>query len=423
MTNESITPTLEQGIQEYQSQNHQKAADIFEEIVTADSKAWPAWRMLGFAHLALKNFEKAISAFETAIQLNEQDADNHFGLACAFQDSNNHAKAISSFETTLQKNPQHPAVKSKSVLSYLQRGDELMANANLMGAEQYFEKAHKYAQTEETYNKLIDYLSKAGQSGKISLVTQEWNARHAPVATPAPVQETTQVMAPVNNQPATGHMATAHQAANANSDFLNSVTKRPDAANIQQTAAGNFIPCPMCKKPMGIHGTICPHCSHDIRKPTNSNFTSMKSQANRITWQELTYKIICVVWALAGVFGIVAAHFAKQAAIAAAATAGPDDLFAQINVQSAEQEMTFAIIFGAIRIAVGVGLLFEISVLMWIGYVMCLINIFNYGMGVIIGLGLMTINPATGAVVFLGNAVMLALTGLFVYLLRFLGDI
>jgi len=149
----------------------------------------------------------------------------------------------------------------------------------------------------------------------------------------------------------------------------------------------------------------------------------MKSQANRITWQELTYKIICVVWALAGVFGIVAAHFAKQAAIAAAATAGPDDLFAQINVQSAEQEMTFAIIFGAIRIAVGVGLLFEISVLMWIGYVMCLINIFNYGMGVIIGLGLMTINPATGAVVFLGNAVMLGLTGLFVYLLRFLGDI
>lgn len=168
----------EQGIAAYQSSDFPKATQLLTEAVTLDSKHWQAWRMLGFVLLANKEFSKAEKAFESAIFNNEQDADNYFGLGCAKQELGEHALAIGAFENALRKNPQHPAVKMKIAVSYDIRGDELLAAANLMGAEQYYEKVYKYTQTEQSYHKLLNYYDKAGQSGKASLVQQEWAARH-----------------------------------------------------------------------------------------------------------------------------------------------------------------------------------------------------------------------------------------------------
>lgn len=413
--------SYDQGVAAYTAQKFEAASQFFEEVIKDEPKNWQAWRMLGYSSLATKATEKAIEAFESAIQLNEQDADNHFGLACAYQDSGNHAKAISAFENTLHKNPQHPLVKSKAVASYISRGDELMANANLMGAEQYFEKAYKFARNEETYKKLLDYYEKGGDNGKASLLSQEWASRNAPSPSelaetpPVNTQEQTRVLqSPIGTQ----HMQAAIQGAQSNAAFIANATDIPKPVTIQQSATGNFIPCPSCKKPMGIQAIVCPHCSHDIRKPTNSNFTKQKASANRITWQEVTYKIICVLWALAGVFDIFIAQMERRDA-----AANTDPILGDMARQIAESNFNFALIFGLFRVAVGVGLLFEVSFVMWIGYVLSLINIFVYGMGAVVSLGLMTINPLMGAGLFVVNAGMLAITGLFVYLLRFLGDI
>jgi len=165
-------------VEAYQASQFDAAAQSLSEIVGEDTKNWQAWRMLGFTLVAAGDFEKAVHAFQAAIQGNLQDPDNFFGLGLAQQALEDHAGAINSFERALQYNPKHPAVKSKMVASYTVRGRQLLEAANLMGAEQYFEKAYKYSQSPESYQELLEYYDKAGQSGKAALVQQEWAARH-----------------------------------------------------------------------------------------------------------------------------------------------------------------------------------------------------------------------------------------------------
>src|SRR5947209_9117609 len=62
-------PDLSSAIADYNSQNYEKAAAAFEQIVTSDPKNLDAHIYLGKSYLALKNDDKAIDAFQDAIAI------------------------------------------------------------------------------------------------------------------------------------------------------------------------------------------------------------------------------------------------------------------------------------------------------------------------------------------------------------------
>lgn len=397
----------------YQSQDFEGAASILTEIVGEEQKNWEAWRLLGFALLAQKNYEKSAEAFHTALHINEMDADNHFGYGLAKQAAGEHGPAIVGFEEALHRNPHHPAAKQAMAPSLTQRGEELFNAGNLMGAEQYYERAHKILQTEETKDRLLDYYAKAGQEGKAALIQAEWDMRHAPATPAAPVEEPAPSMGadPGYAEPATEVMA---RAANAPSAHSVPDVDRPAPATIQQTAQGNMIPCPACQKPMAIHANLCPHCGNDIRRPVNSDFTAMKGKAEHKTWQEITYKVLCGVWILFGVIQIVAGLLIQKAAEEAAKE---DPILGGPVAAVGGGAAAINYVFGGIQVVVGIGLLLEVEIFMWIGYVMCLMNIFGYGRDLLVTMAL----GNWVAVAF--NLIGLGMTFLFVYLLKFFGDV
>ena len=76
-----------------QAQNWEKAAELYEIISQAEPKNAGASFRLGVAYHRLKNYEKAIAAYEKAekIQSNPQAA---YNLACVYAIQNNQAKAF-----------------------------------------------------------------------------------------------------------------------------------------------------------------------------------------------------------------------------------------------------------------------------------------------------------------------------------------
>ena len=169
---------MQEALAKYQSRDFEGAITILKQIVQSNPRDWEAGRMLGFALHANGDHEGAIKAFKDAIDVNNQDSDNYYGLAMAHQALDDHAHAIIAFDRCLKLNPTHPVAKKTSVPSYAQRALDMESSLNLIGAEEYFEKAYHYGGAEEDYNKLLQYYHKTGQGAKAGGIVHDWNQHH-----------------------------------------------------------------------------------------------------------------------------------------------------------------------------------------------------------------------------------------------------
>lgn len=401
------TPLMEEALNLYQSQDFAGAAQRYREVVEEDPKHWEAWRMLGFSLNAAGDYEKAAEAFKQAVNINNQDADNHFGLGLALQASGDHKAAIVAFENALEVNSQHPAVKPKLAESYAARGDDMLETSNLFGAEQFYEKAYKYSQSDEHYHKLIEYYEKAGQDHKASMLNRERASRFGAASTTdtdlrdeeasaPPAIDQTQVFDPVVPENQATNPTSSPGQVNPSQPGPTGTLSAPTSAPDPQPAQPAFSPCPKCTKPMSTTAILCPHCGWDKRK-SQAGYVDHKAQAMKKTWQETTFRVLVIIYLVTALLGLVGGIITGQYS---------------------------ALIFNGIAAFIHFSVLQEQTWAFWVSYIVTVLNIVFHG-ALLVGLGLttMVINPIVGVLVILFFGAFLALDILYLYLLKYNGDL
>jgi tetratricopeptide (TPR) repeat protein len=85
----------------------------------------------GMAHLELDQVPQALAAFQQAVALNPEGADNHFGLALALQAAGDERAAEARLRQAVLLDPDHIDARLHLALSCIQRGDTGGARAEL----------------------------------------------------------------------------------------------------------------------------------------------------------------------------------------------------------------------------------------------------------------------------------------------------
>ena len=402
---------MDQGLQSYQAQDFNQAVASLQDLVEQEPTNWEAWRLLGFSLSAAGDHDKAIQAFKQAIRINKQDPDNYYGLGMAERSLQNHREATAALEEAYNLDHNHPAVKEPLADSFSVRGDEMLASSNLLGAEQFFEKAYKYSPTDENYHKLIDYYDKAGQSDKASLLNKERSARFGkasigeeeepespPVEQPAPAQAAApQPATPNYNDPLASPAPSTN---NPNDPLQPAATSAASGGGVavntgsaQQTA---FEPCPSCKKPKSSIALLCPHCGYDVRK-AQAGYYDSKAQVMKKTWQETTFKVITIIYLVFSVLALVTGAVTGD---------------------------FFSIMVGLFGTATMSGVLAEQTWAHWVAYIVTILYICFHGfLFALFGLASFAFNPIVGILVSLFLGAFLAVDILYFYLLKYNGDL
>jgi len=85
---------FQRGISFYRQGQYAKAATEFEQLVAANAKYEDGWRILGDCYLKLKRYNDATSAFQKALQLDNNQFASNYGLALAYYNSERYRDAI-----------------------------------------------------------------------------------------------------------------------------------------------------------------------------------------------------------------------------------------------------------------------------------------------------------------------------------------
>ncbi|MFB3903118.1 MAG: tetratricopeptide repeat protein [Acidobacteriota bacterium] len=85
---------FQRGISFYRQGQYAKAAAEFEQLVAANAKYEDGWRILGDCYLKLKKYAEATTAFQKALQLDNNQFASNYGLALAYYNSERYRDAI-----------------------------------------------------------------------------------------------------------------------------------------------------------------------------------------------------------------------------------------------------------------------------------------------------------------------------------------
>ena len=88
----------------YQEHNYEKAASVFQEIVKTSPRNAEAWKCLGSASGTLGRREKAIAAYQRAIEINP-DAETYVSLGLQYDAAGRVDEAIEAFKRGIRVNP------------------------------------------------------------------------------------------------------------------------------------------------------------------------------------------------------------------------------------------------------------------------------------------------------------------------------
>ncbi len=152
---------LEEGKKAYLKGEPLTAAQYFRAAVTADPRDVSGWRYLGFALNAGNKPNEAVPALERAINLNNRDADAHFGLALALVAMGDHARALKEFEKTYSCKPDHPALMKPFLALLVNHAKHQIATANIEWAKRHLERALELdPHNPEALITMVDYACK-----------------------------------------------------------------------------------------------------------------------------------------------------------------------------------------------------------------------------------------------------------------------
>jgi tetratricopeptide (TPR) repeat protein len=122
--------SFESGVEAWNSKNYQKAADSFEQATVAYPQFDAAFNNLGAAYMHLNQPAKAWTAFETAVRLNDKDADADRNFARLMVRKGNYAQAEEILTKALMVEPLDPGGLTLLSLAEMQTGKYDLALKN-----------------------------------------------------------------------------------------------------------------------------------------------------------------------------------------------------------------------------------------------------------------------------------------------------
>jgi tetratricopeptide (TPR) repeat protein len=96
-----------------------EALSTLQEAISQNPNNSEAYFWIGYANMALKKSDEAITAFESAIALKENDRNNHLYVAICYVDKGDNSKAEANLQRAYEIDPNDPTVLNKISTFYL----------------------------------------------------------------------------------------------------------------------------------------------------------------------------------------------------------------------------------------------------------------------------------------------------------------
>jgi len=104
--------------------------DIYNDALTIDQNDWEVYHNQGLCHLHLKDYPKAIRAFQAANNIQPHDT-SFMQLGKIFVTQNKYDQAVEVYEEALETSPENPALLTTLGLLFLRMGENYKAFKNL----------------------------------------------------------------------------------------------------------------------------------------------------------------------------------------------------------------------------------------------------------------------------------------------------
>ncbi|MCU0315667.1 MAG: hypothetical protein MUC92_03645 [Fimbriimonadaceae bacterium] len=378
----------------------------------------------GYAALEAKDYPKAVEEFRKASTCMAGNIHLSLGLGKAYAAVGDNQHAVHALQDALERDSHNQEARELLKKELIIRGHELKAEANLLGAEQYYEKAlHLDRHDPNTLKILEDYYQMTGQQNKIPGIRREAGlvAEESAVAQPTNYDDLILPMGTPESGPATPAATSGISHASSHSPLSgpanpgllqnpgqphpqsNPLTPNPVVRPTIPSGPGhaapgvNMMPCVTCKKLIINTAVLCPYCG----ARQNSAFAN---KTVKTTWQEVAYRIFATILILMNVGSIVLAFLGSQGSV---------------------NGVVFMVtVFSGLGIALGVGLLLEWDIAQQIGTIVCIAGFLFAGvLGVVSGLMLLgTPLWVLGVIQLVLGLVSAIVYGMMVYLISFVRD-
>ena len=174
----SATEWFNKGYNAVMDKEWDKAISFFLRAIELDPDDAAAYNNLGIAYNSQGNTTKAIELFEKAIELDPDYANPYYDLGIAYKAQGNYTKAIQSYEKAIELKPDYATAYNNLGIAYKNQG-------NFTKAIQSYEKAieldpddaYTYynlgiAYYNSNFDKALIYIKKAARLGHIG--AQDW---------------------------------------------------------------------------------------------------------------------------------------------------------------------------------------------------------------------------------------------------------
>ena len=153
---QKIIPNIEDNSHNSQRENHQRAIEVFTQVIEISPDDAVGYKKRGNARCDLGDYRRAIEDFTKAIQINPYDADAYFYRGNAFYELGDKPEAIEDYTQAIK-------INDSDADAYINRGnlrDELGdtqgAVADFQIAADLYQKAGKVEEHKDTREKILD---------------------------------------------------------------------------------------------------------------------------------------------------------------------------------------------------------------------------------------------------------------------------
>lgn len=359
----------------YSQGQYAEAATIYEQLLKEAPASAQLMRVLGLSLVLDHRPEEGIAMCKKAGVLQPTDPEVRYAYGYALGAAHRYDEAIPELDAALSLKPNHIPAKQALVYALATRGKELL-DTDAMGAERNFDRAYKMdSKNPAMLALLLDAYVKSHQKGKAIALIKSADEQ---------TKSSDQVRSIVK-------MLEADPEYQASLKQVAMQSKPLDAKPANPQPEMQQVPCPQCKLPIMSFAALCPHCGYKIR--AMGTFAG-RDAGPAVEWQEVAFTIMAIIWvALAGF-----------------------QLYSGLQIKF-EGLQSYVVIMAAIQIGVGLGLLFRVEWLGFVGKIMCYLTLLSASIGVMTSMGL-------GRWLLFGmNILQLAVAGFMIYLINYvMGD-
>ena len=153
------------GVSYYHVGDYEKAISSYNKAIELDSEYAKAYNNRGSAYLQKGDYDAAISDFDKAIKLNPKFTDAYNNRGYAYDDKGDYDQAIKDYDKAIELNPQYAATYYNRAIAYSNKGDNDQAikdydkviELNPQDADAYINRGLAYSNKGDNDQAIKDY--------------------------------------------------------------------------------------------------------------------------------------------------------------------------------------------------------------------------------------------------------------------------